>query len=154
MKLWQLGAIIALAPTLFVACNLLNKPAALVSKATDTNKMLANFMKYVGTDKADGYSTQAWGAGLMLRDIVNGITQNGGNNTVTRAAVLKGAANLHKFDADGMLGVRDAGARVPSVCYVLTQVKAGKFVRVSPTKAGTFDCNPKNLYTVKLDLIK
>ena len=43
MKLWQLGAIIALAPTLFVACNLLNKPAALVSKATDTNKMLANY---------------------------------------------------------------------------------------------------------------
>jgi hypothetical protein len=121
---------------------------------TKSNKMLANFIKYVGTDKADGYSTQAWGAGLMLRDIVNGITQDGGNNSVTRAAVIKGAANLHKFDADGMLGVRDAGARIPSVCFVLTQVKSGKFVRVYPTKAGTFDCNAKNLYTVKLDLIK
>jgi hypothetical protein len=73
---------------------------------------------------------------------------------VTRAAVLKGASNLHDFDADGMLAPRDAGARVPSLCFALTQVKGGKFVRVFPKKAGTFDCNEKNRYTIKLDLIK
>lgn len=43
MKLWHIGAIVALAPTLFVACNMLNKPAALVNKATNTDKMLANY---------------------------------------------------------------------------------------------------------------
>jgi hypothetical protein len=121
---------------------------------TKSNKMLANFIKYTGTDKADGYSTQAFGAGLMVRDIVNNITEADGNNALTRTALLKGAANLHDFDADGMLAPRDAGARVPSLCYALTQVQSGKFVRVFPKKAGTFDCNDKNKYTIKLDLIK
>jgi hypothetical protein len=119
-----------------------------------SNKMLANFLKYVGTDKADGFSTQAWAAGIMFRDIVNSIAEADGNNAVTRAAVLKGAANLNDFDADGMMGVRDAGSRVPTLCYALTQVKSGKFVRVWPKKVGTFDCSEKNAYSIKLDLIK
>jgi len=119
-----------------------------------SNKMLANFLKYVGTDKADGFSTQAWAAGIMLRDIVNNATKASGNSNVTRAEVLKEAANLHNFDADGMIGVRDEGKRVPSPCYALTQVKSGKFVRVWPKKAGTFDCSEKNTFTLKMDLIK
>jgi len=119
-----------------------------------SNKMLANFLKYVGTDKADGFSTQAWAAGIMLRDIVNNATTACGNSNVTRAEVLKEAANLHNFDADGMIGVRDEGNRIPSPCYALTQVKSGKFVRVWPTKAGTFDCSEKNKFTLKMDLIK
>jgi hypothetical protein len=121
---------------------------------TKSNKMLANFIKYIGIDKADGFSTQAFAAGLMFRDIVNNIAEADGNNALTRTAVLKGAANLHEFDGDGMMAERDPGARLPSLCYVLTQVKGGKFVRVFPKKAGTFDCNEKNKYTVKLDLIK
>lgn len=43
MKLWHLAAIFALTPTIIVGCNLLNKPAALVNKATNTDKMLANY---------------------------------------------------------------------------------------------------------------
>ena len=104
-------------------------------------------------EKADGFATQAWGAGVLLRDIVNNITEAGGNNAVTRAAVLKEAANITDFDADGMLAPRDAGAEIPSPCYVLTQVKGGKFVRVFPKKAGTFQCDEKAQYTIKLDLI-
>jgi hypothetical protein len=37
---------------------------------------------------------------------------------------------------------------------VLTQVKNGKFVRVTPTKKGTFDCKARNRLEIKLDLIK
>lgn len=43
MKTWQVAAIVLLAPTLFIGVGLLNKPAALVDKATDTTKMLANY---------------------------------------------------------------------------------------------------------------
>lgn len=43
MKLWHVAAALILTPTLIVGCNLINKPAALVNKATDTNKMLANY---------------------------------------------------------------------------------------------------------------
>jgi hypothetical protein len=37
---------------------------------------------------------------------------------------------------------------------VLTQVKNGKFVRVTPSKKGTFNCKSQNTTTVKLDLLK
>ena len=116
-----------------------------------TNKMAQNFVKYTG-DKADGYSAQTWAAGVYLRDVVNNLVESGGNNAITRAAVLKESANIHDFDADGMIGVRDMGARIPSNCYTLMQVKGGKFVRVFPKKPGTFDCNAKNVYNLKLDL--
>lgn len=43
MKTWQITAIVVLAPTLFIGIGLLNKPAALLDKATDTTKMLANY---------------------------------------------------------------------------------------------------------------
>jgi hypothetical protein len=105
-----------------------------------------------GADKADGFSTQAWASGLFLRDVINNIVEADGNNGVTRAAVLAEAANVNDWDGDGMMGQRDMGERVPSPCYVLTQVKGGKFVRVFPKKAGTFECDPKGTYNLKLDL--
>ncbi len=37
---------------------------------------------------------------------------------------------------------------------MLTQVKNGKFVRVTPSKKGTFNCKSQNVTTVKLDLLK
>lgn len=116
-----------------------------------SNKMLANFVKYTG-DKADGFSAQTWAAGVFLRDIVNNIVESGGNNAVTRAAVLKEVPNVNAFDADGMIGVRDAGKRLPTACYALTQVKGGKFVRVFPKKPGTLDCDEKSFFSLKLDL--
>ena len=118
---------------------------------TKSNKMLKNFMKYTG-DKADGYSAQTWAAGLFLRDAVNAIVEKDGNNGLTRAALLEAAAGVSDFDADGMVGVRDAGNRVPTVCYVLTQVKGGEFVRTFPKKAGTFQCDEKDRFEIELDL--
>jgi hypothetical protein len=35
---------------------------------------------------------------------------------------------------------------------VLLQIKGGKFVRVFPTKKGTIDCDPDNLFTIKMNL--
>lgn len=119
---------------------------------TKSNPMLNNFIKYIGADKADGFSTQAWASGVQFRDVVNSVVEAEGNNGLTRAALLAAAPDLGDFDADGMLAPRDAGARVPSECYVLNQVKGGKFVRVFPKKAGTFECNKKDLYSIKLDL--
>lgn len=43
MKAWQVVLLIALAPTILFLFSMLNKPAALVSKATDTTKMLQNY---------------------------------------------------------------------------------------------------------------
>jgi hypothetical protein len=117
-----------------------------------SNKMETNFLKYIGRDKADGFSIQAYASGILLRDIVNKIVDGADNNAVTRKAVLETAPTITKFNADGMLGDINVGEHVPSPCYALMQVKSGKFVRVFPTKKGALNCDPKNLYTIKMDL--
>jgi len=117
-----------------------------------TNKMLANFLKYIGRDKADGFSLQAFSSGLVLRDAVNNIVTSGNKNDVTRKAVLAELPKITKFTADGMMGAVNVGQHVPSTCYVLMQVHNAKFVRIFPKKKGTIECKPNNLFTIKLDL--
>ena len=64
----------------------------------------------------------------------------------------RGVFQETKFDADGIMGATDVANHMPPGCIVMTQVKDGKLVRTSPKKAGTFDCNKKNLVEIKLDL--
>jgi hypothetical protein len=111
-----------------------------------------NFLKYIGRDKADGFSLQAYSSGLFLRDVINSVTKDAGNDAVTRAAVLEAAPTITSFNADGMLAETNVGEHLPSPCFALLQVKGGKFVRVFPTKKGTLNCDPKNIYTIKMDL--
>jgi len=61
--------------------------------------------------------------------------------------------SFHEFNANGMIGTVDVSGRTPTPCYALMQVKSGKFVRVTPTKKGTFNCDKRNLKTTKLDLL-
>ena len=117
-----------------------------------TSKAEQNFLKYIGKDKADGFSLQAYASGLFLRDAINSVIKSGGNDAVTRKAVLEAAPKITAFTADGMLGATNVGQHVPSPCYALLQIKGGKFVRVFPTKKGTLDCDPKNVYTIKMDI--
>ena len=65
-------------------------------------------------------------------------------NGITRKAVLDTLAGIHAFDADGMWATTDIGNHVPPSCFISTQVKGGKFVRVYPKKVGTFDCKKGN----------
>ena len=78
--------------------------------------------------------------------------KTGGNNALTRKTLLDALNGLHAFTGDGMFGTTDLGGRVPSDCYMITQVKGGKFVRAFPAKVGTLDCNKRNVVTFKLDL--
>ena len=60
---------------------------------------------------------------------------------------------IHSFNAGGMIGTMDPAGRVASPCFMMLQVKNGKYVRVYPKKAGTFDCKKRNLIHVKLDML-
>jgi hypothetical protein len=68
---------------------------------------------------------------------------------------LEEAAKLHDFtasvDGDGMLGPTDVGGHRVSPSFLLMQVKENRYVRVFPKQANTFDCDPKNVFTIKLD---
>jgi hypothetical protein len=116
------------------------------------NRMLANFVRYTGKNKVDGFGDYVWSAAVAFRDAVNAIVKAHGVNGLTRANLFAALNNIHKFNADGMFGTIDLARRKVSDCHVLTQVRNGAFVRVQPTKPGTFDCNPKYVIARKLDL--
>jgi Periplasmic binding protein len=120
------------------------------------NKSVNAYLKNVGgLSKADGFGAQAWTAGLFFRDIVNNVVKADGNNGLTRARFLEEARKVHDFRADvggeGMLGPTDVGGKKVTGCFVLTQVKGGKYVRVFPKEKGTLNCDSKNVTTVQID---
>lgn len=118
-----------------------------------TNRTLRAFLKFVGKDKADAFGIQAFASGLLLQQAVEQVVEAEGVNGVTRAALFEQLATIRDFDAGGMLGTTDVGARQNSPCFIMVQVQDGKFVRAYPKKKGTFDCTPANRVEVKLDLL-
>jgi len=119
----------------------------------NTNKELKAFVDTVGKDNVDGFAAQAWASGVLLETAVNNIVKENGVNAVNRQSLFDALNNITEFDANGMIGTVNIGERRTSPCYVLLQVKNGKFVRVAPTKKGTFNCDKKNVQQVELDLL-
>ena len=115
-----------------------------------SNKTLAAFVKYVGKDNLSAFAVYGWTAVLAFREAAD--TASKGAGGLTRASLLTGLQGLHAFDANGMTGKVDIGAKVPSSCFVLIQWSKSAFHRVYPTKMGTFDCATKNRYTFDADL--
>ena len=116
------------------------------------NAATGNFVKYTGSDKVASYGAYAWAAGLAFRDAVDAQVKAGGVNSVTRKTIFEQLNKIHKFDADGMIAPIDLAGRQISNCSVTMQVKNGQYVRVSPTKPGTFKCWPNGIITEKYDI--
>jgi hypothetical protein len=116
------------------------------------NAATGNYVKYTGQDKIASFGAYAWAAGLAFRDAVNAQVKAGGVNSVTRKTLFEQLNKIHKFDADGMFAPVDLAGRQISNCSVTMQVKNGDYVRVSPTKAGTFKCWPNGIITEKADI--
>jgi hypothetical protein len=117
--------------------------------------MIAQFVKYMGRENLSSGAAYSWAAGLALRDAVAAQVAAAGVNSVTRATILDQLRKLHDFDADGMFVPVDLAGKTLRPCGVINQVRRGTFVRVRPTKAGTYECSPKNGRLLwKLDLIK
>ncbi|HZP28578.1 MAG TPA: ABC transporter substrate-binding protein [Acidimicrobiia bacterium] len=87
---------------------------------------------------------------LLFQDAAEKAVANGG--TLTRKSLLDAVKTEHRFDAKGIIGPTDVGDHQPPGCIVMTQVKNGQWVRVSPAKPGTFDCNKQNIVLLKMDL--
>jgi hypothetical protein len=116
------------------------------------NKMTGNYVKYTGVDNIASFGAYAWASGVAFRDAVNAQVKAGGVNSVTRKTIFEQLNKLHKFDAEGMFAPIDLAGRQASNCSVTMQVKNGEYVRVNPTKAGTFKCWSDGLIARKLDL--
>ena len=119
-----------------------------------TNAALANFVKYIGKDKADSFSVYGWTATLAFAEAAKAVVEKAGVNALTRENLLHdGIPTLTKFDAGGMIGAVNIAEKVPSACFMIDEFVNGKFARVYPAKKGTFDCKASNLVKIKADLI-
>jgi ABC-type branched-subunit amino acid transport system substrate-binding protein len=116
------------------------------------NPMTKNFVKYVGKDKLNGFASWGFTSGLLFQQAADAVVKKNGNDALTRANLLAELKTIHDFDGQGMVAKTDVGDKVPSSCFMLDRFRNGKFVRVYPTKKGTFDCKQSNLYTFQEDL--
>jgi hypothetical protein len=103
-------------------------------------------------NKLSNNSIIAYEQALLVQDVVQKAVAAGG--TLNRAALFTALNNEHAFTAQGIIGPTDVAGRTPSPCIVMVKVVDGKFERQFPTKPGTFDCNPANVGTIKLDMTK
>ena len=103
-----------------------------------------------GIDKVDSNAMASWLSALLFQDAVGKATANGG--TLNRQTLFDALKQETKFDAAGIMGATNVAEHLQPTCIVMTQVKNGKLVRAFPTKAGTFNCSPKNVVEIKLDL--
>ena len=53
-----------------------------------------------------------------------------------RATLLAALKNIHQFDSNGILGPGDPAGKGPDKCYVIVDIKGGKFVRASDSASG------------------
>jgi ABC-type branched-subunit amino acid transport system substrate-binding protein len=121
---------------------------------TTASRAVAEYVRAVGRDKVSGLGVYAYAATLALREVLERIVRTHGVNGITRAAVLDGLQDLTDFDAGGLVGRTDIAGKQVTSCFVLTQVRGGRFVRVHPKKPATFDCTPSNRVNVEGDFIK
>jgi Periplasmic binding protein len=91
---------------------------------------------------------RAFAAGLLFQDAAEQVVDADGDDGLTRARLLEALGGVTSFTADGIIGSTDVAAGAPSGCFVLLQVRDGKFARVNPTAVGSLDCGPQNLQAV------
>jgi hypothetical protein len=119
---------------------------------TKSNQSLANFVKYVGKDKINGFAVWGWVSTLLFQQAANQVVKDQGVNGLTRTNLLTALKGTHKFDAGGMWGTMDPGAKENTACFMILTFDGSKYVREYPKKAGTFDCKSSNRQTVELPL--
>jgi hypothetical protein len=115
----------------------------------DENEMLQAYVDSVGADKVDSFGAQAFQAGLIFKQVIDQIVEEDGINGITRARMLEVLEGLGEVDAEGWMGTKDL--RGVSNCFLVMQVKGGKFVRAHPEEKGTMDCSDDNVVTITLD---
>ena len=83
---------------------------------------------------------------------MNAAVKADGVNGITRTSLTTGIKSLTDFNAGGMAGTHSFKDGRTTSCFVMVQFKSGKWVRVTPTKKGTFDCTPTNQVTIKANI--
>jgi len=97
-----------------------------------------------------GHGVYGFEAVLAFQQAANAAAKTSAG--LTRASLLTALKGTTSFNAGGMTGTVNIGGKVPSSCFMVVQWNSGKFSRIYPKKAGTFDCTASNRYTYQTDL--
>jgi len=116
------------------------------------NRGVANFVKYVGPDKVNGFAVYGWSATLAFAQAADFAAKQPGDRALTRAALLDGAKTLTAFNAGGLLGTTDVAHKLQTPCIATVQLRAAKWIRLNPKQPGTFDCTKANHHVFRADL--
>lgn len=117
-----------------------------------SNAELDAYLAGVGADKADSFGAQAWQSGTLFKQVVDNIVKKSGPNAITREAIIAELKATKDFTANGWAGAKDLKGFSP--CFVIMQVKSGKFERVYPAEKGKFDCDAGNVVSVTIDPVE
>jgi ABC-type branched-subunit amino acid transport system substrate-binding protein len=116
---------------------------------SDRSEIPALRAYYRSTTREDETPTyaglRAYVTGLLFERAAKAVVDSDGDDGLTRARLLEALSEIHDFDAKGIVGPTDVGARVATGCYVLLQVQGGGFERLDPAEVGAVSCGDDNL---------
>jgi len=124
---------------------------AFYTEYQDNPTLAAEVKQIGGISNLDSNSLSSYVEALLFQDAVTKAVANGG--TLTRQSLYSVLRSQETaFNADGIVGTTNVSAHSPSPCFAIARVVSGKWQRVYPAKAGSFDCNPGNLVQVKVNM--
>lgn len=102
---------------------------------------VALFQKYYaqvsGRAAADTFAADAWAQTALLVQAMRAAGPQ-----LTRKKVLAELAKVTSFDADGFFAKANPAQKKPGNCYVIWQIKGGKYIRLD-TPSNAFRCDGK-----------
>lgn len=85
--------------------------------------------------KADLFGANAWASALLYKEA----RMSAGGKDAKPADVVQALIKTTKFDAGGMIAESNPGEQKPPVCWMVAQIKGGKYTRIEPSDKG-FSC--------------
>jgi ABC-type branched-subunit amino acid transport system substrate-binding protein len=83
--------------------------------------------------KADLFGANAWAAAMLYTQ-----ARKAAGADATPADVVQELIKITEFDADGLLAPANPGGQKPATCWMVAEIKGGKYQRVTPDKG--FSC--------------
>jgi ABC-type branched-subunit amino acid transport system substrate-binding protein len=87
------------------------------------------FQKVRPGGKPDLFAVYGWAQGRLLFQALQAAGPK-----ATRADVSRELAKITTFSSGGIIGDAGPGPKRPSICYVIAQIKQGRYARVDPAK--------------------
>lgn len=85
--------------------------------------------------KADLFGANAWAAGMLYSQA----RAAAGGGDAKPEDVVKALIETKEFDADGLLAPSNPGDQEPATCWMLAEIKGGKYQRTMPASGFTCD---------------